>query len=252
VSVREQGSPLWHDIECGAYAADLPLWRKLARDACGERGCDLLELGCGTGRVSLALAGRKRHISAIDVDPELVTVLRGRAAERGVPVEAAVADARSFELGRRFDLVLAPMQLVQLLADERERLAMLRCVAAHLHAGAAVALALLEVEEEWSAALEQAPLPDMREVDGWVYASRPVAVRRVRSGAAIELDRVRQAISPRGEVRQTLSRVRLEIVTPERLEHEGRRAGLVPQRRRRVRPTADHVGSCVVIMKADA
>jgi SAM-dependent methyltransferase len=252
VNVREQERSVWHDVECGAYAADLPLWRRLAREACRERACDLLELGCGTGRVSLALARRGRHVSAIDVDPELVAALRGRAAERGVAVEATVADARSFELGRRFDLVLAPMQLVQLLRGERERLAMLRCVAEHLRPGAPVALALLALEEEWSAAPEQAPVPDMREVDGWVYASRPVAVRRVRSGAAIELDRVRQAVSPRGDVEETLSRVRLEIVTPDQLEQEGRRAGLVPQPRRRVPPTSDHVGSCVVILGADA
>jgi hypothetical protein len=49
-----------------------------------------------------------------------------------------------------------------------------------------------------------------------------------------------------------LSRVRLEIVTPDQLEQEGRRAGLVPQPRRRVPPTSDHVGSCVVILGADA
>jgi SAM-dependent methyltransferase len=252
VNVREQERSVWHEVECGAYAADLPLWRRLAREAAREGACDLLELGCGTGRVSLALAGRGRNVSAIDVDPELVTVLRRRAAERDAPIEAAVADARSFELGRRFDLVLAPMQLVQLLVGERERRAMLRCVAAHLRPGAQVALALLALEDEWSSAPEQAPLPDIREVDGWVYASRPVAVRRVRSGAAIELDRIRQTISPRGDIEETLSRVRLEIVTPERLEQEGLRAGLVPQPRRHVRPTADHVGSCVVILKAHA
>jgi len=251
VNVREQEPSIWHEVECGAYAADLPLWRSLVREAYRDRACDLLELGCGTGRVSLALAGPRRHVVAIDVDPELVAVLRQRAAERGAPVEATVADARSFELGRRFDLVLAPMQLVQLLTGERERLAMLRCVAAHLRPGAHVALALLAFEEEWSAAPDEAPPPDMRELDGWVYASRPIAVRRVRSGGAIELDRVRQAVSPRGEVQETMSRVRLEIVAPERLEQEGRRVGLLPKPRRHVPPTADHVGSCVVILRAD-
>jgi SAM-dependent methyltransferase len=251
VTVREHEHTVWHDVECGAYGADLPLWRRLAREAADESGCDLLELGCGTGRVSLGLAGRGRNVSAIDVDPELVAVLRRRAGDRGATVDAVVADVRSFELGRRFDLVLAPMQLVQLLSGARQRLAMLRRVAAHLRPGAQVALAMLAMEEEWSLPREQAPLPDMREVDGWVYASRPIAVRRVRSGAAIELDRIRQMVSPEGEVEETLSRIRLEIITPERLEQEGLRAGLVPQPRRYVPPTADHVGSCVVVLRAD-
>ena len=24
---------MWHEVECGGYAADLPLWHELARDA---------------------------------------------------------------------------------------------------------------------------------------------------------------------------------------------------------------------------
>jgi SAM-dependent methyltransferase len=252
VKVREQVSSIWHDVECGAYMADLQLWRRLAREASRERACDVLELGCGTGRVSLALAPRARHVSAIDVDPELVAVLRERATERELPVEAVVADARAFELDRRFDLVLAPMQLVQLLEGEGERLSMLTCVARHLNPGGRVALALLEVEEEWSATPEDAPAPDMRELDGWLYASRPVAVRRTDSGDAIELDRIRQTVSPRGRIEETPSRVRLELVSPKQLEQEGRRAGLVPQPRKRVPPTDEHVGSCIIVLEADA
>jgi SAM-dependent methyltransferase len=252
VKVREQESSIWHDVECGAYTADLQLWRRLAREASPERACDVLELGCGTGRVSLTLAPRARHVSAIDVDPELVAVLRERATERELPVEAVVADARAFELDRRFDLVLAPMQLVQLLEGEGERLSMLTCVARHLNPGGRVALALLEVEEEWSATPEDAPAPDMRELDGWLYASRPVAVRRTGSGDAIELDRIRQTVSPRGRIEETPSRVRLELVSPKQLEQEGRRAGLVPQPRKRVPPTDEHVGSCIIVLEADA
>ena len=43
---------IWHDVECGAYAADLPLWRELAAGRSGP----VLEIGCGTGRVALDLA----------------------------------------------------------------------------------------------------------------------------------------------------------------------------------------------------
>ena len=43
---------LWHDLECGDYADDLPLWRALAAEALGP----VLDVGAGTGRVSLELA----------------------------------------------------------------------------------------------------------------------------------------------------------------------------------------------------
>ena len=36
---------IWHDTECGGYAADLPLWEEMADHAVGP----ILDLGCGTG-----------------------------------------------------------------------------------------------------------------------------------------------------------------------------------------------------------
>ena len=45
----------WHDVECGGYDADLPLWRELA----ARRGGPVLDVGAGTGRVALDLARRR-------------------------------------------------------------------------------------------------------------------------------------------------------------------------------------------------
>ena len=42
---------IWHDVECGAYVADLPLWRELAAACEGP----ILDVGAGTGRVTLDL-----------------------------------------------------------------------------------------------------------------------------------------------------------------------------------------------------
>ena len=36
---------IWHDVECGRYDADLPLWRELADDAAEG----VLDVGAGTG-----------------------------------------------------------------------------------------------------------------------------------------------------------------------------------------------------------
>ena len=43
---------VWHDVECGRYDADLPLWHELAAQA--DHG--VLDVGAGTGRVALKLA----------------------------------------------------------------------------------------------------------------------------------------------------------------------------------------------------
>ena len=100
---------IWHDLECGSYAADLKLWEELAGES-----ASVLDLGAGTGRVAMHLARRGRNVTAIEWEATLVGVLEERAAERGLDVEVVCADVRDFKLDREFDVVLAPMQLVQL------------------------------------------------------------------------------------------------------------------------------------------
>ena len=82
---------LWHDIECGSYAADLPLWREWAAAADGE----VLDVGAGTGRVTLDLARRDRAVTALDHDETLLAELRRRFVRdaSGFRVEPARRDA---------------------------------------------------------------------------------------------------------------------------------------------------------------
>ncbi|HYP55970.1 MAG TPA: class I SAM-dependent methyltransferase, partial [Solirubrobacterales bacterium] len=127
---------IWHDVECGAYSADLPLWEELADEAGGP----VLDLGCGTGRVALHLARRGNPVLGLDREPELLAALEKRAS--GLPAEAELGDAAEFALGARFGLALAPMQLLQLL-DRGQRAGCLRCVASHLRPGGLAALAIV-------------------------------------------------------------------------------------------------------------
>ena len=104
---------LWHDLECGDYREDLALWRSLA----AQTGGPVLDIGAGTGRVTLELAASGVSVVALDVDGALLAALRHRA--RGLPVETVVADARRFTLRQRFSLVLVPMQTLQLWVSSR-------------------------------------------------------------------------------------------------------------------------------------
>jgi SAM-dependent methyltransferase len=241
---------VWHDLECGSYSADLELWRKLADHAAAPgEPCHVLDLGCGTGRVALDLAAHGHRVTGLDSDADLVAELRRRAARRNVPAGAVIADARTFDLGLRFDLVLAAMQFLQLMRRRDERAAVLSCVRSHLHARGIFAAALLDLSGESTDGDYVPPLPDIRELDGWVWSSQAVEVRLLDRGAAIALDRHRRTVSPTGEISESEDSVRLELLGFAQLEEELRAAGITPIARKGIPPTDDHVGSMVVLGK---
>lgn len=232
---------VWHDLECGAYDADLPLWRELARSP-------VLDVGAGTGRVALDLARAGHDVVALDLEPVLLDALRERAGD--LRVEAVAADARELDLGRRFGAVLCPMQTVQLLGGPGGRAAFLRRAAGHLEPGGVLACALADAREGLPAeemVTDLAIAPDLREdADGTVWSSVPVAIRDEGGAAAIE--RVRTRVAPDGARAVEHDVVRLDHLHPAVLEDEAAAAGLRPLPRRTIPPTDDYVGSAVVVL----
>ena len=247
-SSREQSrraNVIWHDVECGAYDGDLGLWRELA----DGNGGPILDLGCGTGRVAIELARRGHRVHGLDLDPDLVAALNERGEAQGLPAKATVGDGREFDLSEEFAMVMAPMQFVQVLSGEADRLACLRCARRHLRSGGRVAVAIMDgMPEELTEAV--APhLPDTREVDGWVYSSLPLDAQLDDAGTIV-VRRLRQTVSPAGELTDELEEIPLRLLESETVEAEAREAGLEPVGRREVPPNESHVGSVVLLLEA--
>lgn len=237
-------SLIWHEVECGGYTADLALWEELAAQA--DR--PIMELGCGAGRVTLHLAEKTGLlVIGLDNDRKLVEAIWERA--HGTTADAEQEDIRAFEpLATKFSLVIAPMQLIQLLSDGQERLACLSCVAGSMLPGGRAAFAIIEQMPDLPPPGQSAPpLPDVREIEGWIYSSLPL--EPVALPETILLRRLRQTVDPGGAMSEELNEVELAMLTAQTLEEEGRSVGLRPAGRREIPSTEAHVGSTVVLFE---
>ncbi len=228
---------IWHDIECGGYAIDLPLWGELASEA--PEG--VLDVGAGTGRVAIALARAGHKVTALDLDAVLLAELSRRAG--GLDIATVVADAAAFALPAPVSLIIVPMQTIQLLPDRSGFFASAR---RSLTPGGRVAIAIATGLEAFDgdAAL---PYPDLGEAGGYRFISQPVAVRLFDDGVRIE--RVRQLIAPDGERTTADDAVHLATVSPGGLAEEAAAHGLEAEDLRHIPETPAHVSSEVVILR---
>ncbi|HSZ13909.1 MAG TPA: class I SAM-dependent methyltransferase [Solirubrobacteraceae bacterium] len=257
---------VWHDLECGSYTADLPLWRELAQaaadtgagagtgaSAADARAGAVLDVGAGSGRVALDLGRAGHGVTALDLDAELLQALRERAA--GMRVQTVCADARTFELERRdFALCVAPMQTVQLLGGAAGRLGFLRQARAHLRSGGMLACAIAtEIEPFDCRAGDVGPAPEMTRIDGATYVSRPTRVRVGRRVVRIERERsviAGEQPAPGRSPAGARDVVELDRVSVSELQREGREAGLEPAGTRLIPETDEHTSSVAVMFRA--
>jgi SAM-dependent methyltransferase len=231
---------VWHDVECGRYAADLELWNELASEH-GEHG--VLDVGAGTGRVSLRLAAAGHRVTALDIDPELLAALGERASEAGVEVATLTADATDFTLPAPVSLVAVPMQTIQLLPERDGFFASARRA---LVPGGRLAIAIATDLEPYDGA-PPLPAPHLGHVDGWTYISQPIAIRV--DGDHVQIERTRSLAGP-GDHRETLDDViDLLVVTPGGLAEEAARHGLEAEDLLHIPETPEHVASQVVVFR---
>jgi SAM-dependent methyltransferase len=229
---------MWHEVECGLYQADQPLWAELARSAPDG----VLDVGAGTGRTALPLARAGHAVTALDIDPALLAVLTERAQD--VAVTTVVADAQDFALDAPVGLVIVPMQTLQLLTD---RAAFFACARRALVPGGRLAAAIATDLEAFEPT-EHLPLPDVGRIEGWTFLSQPVAIRV--DAERYRIERIREIVAPDGERQLSDDVIELAHVTPAQLAEEAAAHGLEAEDLRRIPETDEHVGAEVVVFRA--
>jgi len=133
---------------------DVPFWRRIAAAAGGP----VLELGCGTGRVTVPLARGGVDLIGVDRSAPMLERARQRVARAWRNQRSAVghqpvfvrADIRALPFGdRAFPMVLAPYGILQSLIRPRDLSAALASVARVIEPGGTFGVDLVPDVPKW-------------------------------------------------------------------------------------------------------
>ena len=93
----------------------------------------VLELACGTGRISIPLAVKGAQVTGIDNCQSMLDQGKRNARGAGVEIDFVLGDMRNFDLGRDdYDLVVLAFNGLNLLLTLEDALSCLRCARKHL------------------------------------------------------------------------------------------------------------------------
>ena len=141
-----------YDHEYRRRRADVTWYRELARRRLGAGG-RILELGAGSGRLTISLARDGHEVVAVDRSPGMLGKLRARVAALPAPVAARITivegDLRDFAVAGRFPLVVAAFNVLEHLYTRGEVGACLARVAAHLAPGGGFAFDVQMPDLAW-------------------------------------------------------------------------------------------------------
>lgn len=123
---------LYDSVPLYAARRDVGFYVAEAKAAGGQ----VLELGCGTGRILLPIARAGCTIAGVDSSSQMLARCKEKLAAEAATVQARVMlqqrDIRDFALGAKYALIIAPFRVVQQLARIDDQLRFLAAVAHHL------------------------------------------------------------------------------------------------------------------------
>ena len=95
----------------------------------------VLELACGTGRLTIPLRKAGIDITGLDLAAPMLELARAKAAEAGVNIDLVAGDARKFRLRKRFKLILMAFNSMQHIGRREDLEALFASVSRHLAPG---------------------------------------------------------------------------------------------------------------------
>jgi SAM-dependent methyltransferase len=172
-------SPALYDSFIADYYDESPIVRQRTqdvafyRDAVREYGDPVLELGCGTGRITMALAQTGKRVTGLDLSERMLQhAAKKRAAlhrEERERVHLVQGDMTRFDLGEKFQLIIIPFRPFQHLLEVRDQVNCLERVRKHLRPGGRLILDVFQTDAERMhdpVHMRESPLIEYQSSDG--------------------------------------------------------------------------------------
>ena len=114
------------------FLSDLQFYKKWLPQ---NKNAKILELCCGTGRLTIPIAKDGYHISGVDYTPSMLKQAKIKAFEAGLEINFIEADIRTLNLQEKFDLIFIPFNSIHHLYKNEDLFKALNRVKNHLKDG---------------------------------------------------------------------------------------------------------------------
>lgn len=117
-----------YDLQNKGFVEDIPFFLQQIQ----KYGQPVLELACGTGRITIPFAEKGIHITGLDISEPMLAQARQKASQKNVAVTWIRADCRDFRLNQKFHFIFIPFNSITHLHDLESLEAFFSCVRTHL------------------------------------------------------------------------------------------------------------------------
>jgi Methylase involved in ubiquinone/menaquinone biosynthesis len=114
------------------FLSDLQFYKKWLP---ADKDARILELCCGTGRLTIPIAQEGYTICGVDYTPSMLEQARAKAAKAGLEINFIEADIRTLDLQEQFDFIFIPFNSIHHLYGNKDLFGALEGVKKHLKDG---------------------------------------------------------------------------------------------------------------------
>ncbi len=114
------------------FLSDLQFYKKWLPK---NKDAKILELCCGTGRLTIPIAKEGYNICGVDYTSSMLEQAKAKANQVGVGIDFIEADIRALDLQGQFDLIFIPFNSIHHLYGNEDLFKALECVKKHLKDG---------------------------------------------------------------------------------------------------------------------